>query len=97
MNGQNRKDIRAGQRVEIVLKKDQRTGNRTVGVVKDVLTSAAYHSRGIKVRLDDGRIGRVQEILPDQHCEPGSTSLSVSFSEQVLDSFFLYRLVQKLT
>jgi uncharacterized repeat protein (TIGR03833 family) len=67
MNGQNRKDIRPGQRVEIVLKKDQRTGNRTVGIVKDVLTSAAYHSHGIKVRLDDGRIGRVQEILPDQH------------------------------
>jgi uncharacterized repeat protein (TIGR03833 family) len=66
MNGQNRKDIRAGQRVEIILKKDQRTGNRTVGVVRDVLTSAAYHSRGIKVRLDDGRIGRVREILPDQ-------------------------------
>jgi len=65
MNGQNRKDIRAGQRVEIVLKKDQRTGNRTVGIVKDVLTSAAYHSRGIKVRLDDGRIGRVQEIPLD--------------------------------
>jgi uncharacterized repeat protein (TIGR03833 family) len=65
MNGQNRKDIRAGQRVEIVLKDDQRTGNRTVGIVKDVLTSAAYHSRGIKVRLDDGRIGRVQEILLD--------------------------------
>jgi uncharacterized repeat protein (TIGR03833 family) len=66
MNGQSRKDIRPGQRVEIVLKKNQRTGNRTVGVVKDVLTSAAYHSRGIKVRLDDGRIGRVREILPDQ-------------------------------
>lgn len=65
MNGQNRKDIRAGQRVEIVLKKDQRTGKRTVGIVKDVLTSAAYHSRGIKVRLDDGRIGRVQEIPLD--------------------------------
>ncbi|MDD1633727.1 MAG: YwbE family protein, partial [Methylococcaceae bacterium] len=39
MNGQNRKDIRAGQRVEIVLKKDQRTGKRTIGIVKDVLTS----------------------------------------------------------
>ena len=66
MNGQNRKDIHAGQRVEIVLKMDQRTGNRTVGVVKDVLTSAAHHPHGIKVRLEDGRIGRVQEILPDQ-------------------------------
>ncbi|MGC9964576.1 MAG: YwbE family protein [Syntrophobacteraceae bacterium] len=64
-NGQNRKDIRPGPRVEIVLKKDQRTGNPTTGVVKDLLTSAACHSRGIKVRLDDGRIGRVREVLPD--------------------------------
>lgn len=66
MDGQNRKDIRPGQRVEIILKQDQRTGRRTAGVVKDILTSAPYHSRGIKVRLDDGRIGRVQGILPDE-------------------------------
>ncbi|MHC1725952.1 MAG: YwbE family protein [Syntrophobacteraceae bacterium] len=66
MNGQQRSDIRPGVRVEIVLKKDQRTGKRTVGVVKDILTSSAFHSRGIKVRLEDGRIGRVQEILPDE-------------------------------
>jgi uncharacterized repeat protein (TIGR03833 family) len=65
MNGQNRKDIRTGERVEIVLKQDQRTGKRTAGIVKDILTSAAFHSRGIKVRLDSGQIGRVQEILPD--------------------------------
>jgi uncharacterized repeat protein (TIGR03833 family) len=66
MAGQQRKDIRPGLRVEIVLKQDQRSGKRTVGIVKDILTSSAYHSRGIKVRLDDGRIGRVQAILPDQ-------------------------------
>ena len=66
MAGQQRKDIRPGLRVEIVLKQDQRSGKRTVGIVKDILTSATYHSRGIKVRLDDGRIGRVQAILPDQ-------------------------------
>jgi len=53
-------------RVEIILKKDQRTGKRATGVVKDILTSAAYHSRGIKVRLDDGRIGRVQGVLSDE-------------------------------
>ncbi|MDR3714445.1 MAG: YwbE family protein [Puia sp.] len=58
--------MRPGQRVEIILKQDQRTGRRTVGVVKDILTSAPYHSRGIKVRLDDGRVGRVQEVLSDQ-------------------------------
>jgi uncharacterized repeat protein (TIGR03833 family) len=52
--------------VEIVLKKNQRTGKRTVGTVKDILTSSSFHSRGIKVRLDDGQIGRVQEIFPDQ-------------------------------
>jgi uncharacterized repeat protein (TIGR03833 family) len=56
-------------RVEIVLKKDQRSGKRTIGVVKDILTSSAHHSRGIKVRLEDGRIGRVQAVLSE---EPGS-------------------------
>jgi uncharacterized repeat protein (TIGR03833 family) len=65
MYGQNRKDIRSGARVEIVLKQDQRTGKRTAGIVKDILTSAGFHSRGIKVRLDGGQIGRVQEVLPD--------------------------------
>jgi uncharacterized repeat protein (TIGR03833 family) len=65
MNGQQRSDIRPGKRVEIILKKDQRTGKRTAGVVRDILTSAAFHSRGIKVRLEDGQIGRVQEVLPD--------------------------------
>jgi uncharacterized repeat protein (TIGR03833 family) len=63
MDGQQRNDIRPGMRVEIILKEDQRTGKRTIGVVKDILTSAAYHSRGIKVRLDDGRIGRVKGVL----------------------------------
>ncbi len=63
MNGQQRRNIRPGLRVEIVLKKDQRSGRRTVGVVKDILTSSAYHPHGIKVRLEDGQIGRVQAIL----------------------------------
>jgi len=66
MNGQQRKNIRPGVRVEIVLKKDQRTSKRTVGVVKDILTSSAFHSRGIKVRLEDGQIGRVQTVLSDE-------------------------------
>ncbi|MEI6777773.1 MAG: YwbE family protein [Chloroflexales bacterium] len=64
MNGQYRKDIRPGLRVAIIRKDDQRTGRRTLGVVKDILTSAAQHSRGIKVRLEDGQIGRVQEVEP---------------------------------
>jgi uncharacterized repeat protein (TIGR03833 family) len=63
MNGQNRKDIYPGLEVDIILKKDQRSGRLTRGVVKDILTSAAYHSRGIKVRLEDGQVGRVAEIF----------------------------------
>ncbi|NJN17898.1 MAG: YwbE family protein [Oscillochloris sp.] len=66
MNGQYRKDIRPGLRVAIVRKQDQRSGRRTIGVVKDILTSAPQHSRGIKVRLEDGQIGRVQEIEPQE-------------------------------
>jgi uncharacterized repeat protein (TIGR03833 family) len=62
MNGQNRKDISPGLTVDIVLKKDQRTGKLTRGIVKDILTKSASHPHGIKVRLADGQIGRVQEI-----------------------------------
>jgi uncharacterized repeat protein (TIGR03833 family) len=61
MNGQYRKDIYPGLEVAIILKKDQRNGKLTYGIVKDLLTSAAYHSRGIKVRLEDGQVGRVAE------------------------------------
>ena len=62
-DGKTRADIKPGLLVNIVLKKDQRSGKLTEGVVKDLLTSAAYHLRGIKVRLEDVQIGRVQEIL----------------------------------
>ncbi len=62
MNGQNRKDIYPGLEVDIILKKDQRSGKLTRGFVKDLLTSAAFHSRGIKVRLEDGQVGRVAYI-----------------------------------
>lgn len=65
MKGQNRKDIYPGLLVDIVLKKDQRSGVRTRGIVKDVLTSSASHSRGIKVRLDDGQVGRVADIIEE--------------------------------
>jgi uncharacterized repeat protein (TIGR03833 family) len=60
MTGQYRKDIQPGLAVAIILKKDQRSGKLTEGIVKDILTSAAVHSRGIKVRLEDGQVGRVQ-------------------------------------
>lgn len=62
-DGTVRADIRPGMHVAIVLKKDQRNGALTQGVVKDILTKAPFHSRGIKVRLTDGRIGRVREIV----------------------------------
>lgn len=63
MNGQNRKDIYPGLEVQIILKKDQRTRILTRGIVKNILTSAPVHTRGIKVRLEDGQIGRVAEII----------------------------------
>ena len=63
MNGQNRADIHPGTKVNIILKKDQRTGRLTTGIVEALLTSAPYHSRGIKVRLQDGQDGRVAEII----------------------------------
>ena len=59
MEGQHRKDILPGLAVSIILKKDQRSGKLTEGIVKDILTSAPFHSRGIKVRLEDGQIGRI--------------------------------------
>lgn len=64
MNGQNREDVKIGSRVEVVLKADQRTGTLTSGVVADILTNSAFHPHGIKVRLEDGQVGRVQNILP---------------------------------
>jgi uncharacterized repeat protein (TIGR03833 family) len=63
MNGQNRKDISPGIEVHIVLKQDQRTGKITRGIVKDILTNSPTHPHGIKVRLSDGQVGRVKEIL----------------------------------
>ncbi len=63
MNGQNRANIKSGSIVYIVLKKDQRTGKKTKGMVKDVLTRSSFHPHGIKVRLADGQVGRVQEVL----------------------------------
>lgn len=63
MNGQNRSDIKIGARVSIVLKADQRTGKRTEGVVAKPLTKSSTHPHGIKVMLEDGQVGRVQEIL----------------------------------
>ena len=62
MDGKRRADIRPGQQVEIVLKKDQPTGKLTEGVVARILTKSPHHPHGIKVMLEDGQVGRVQEI-----------------------------------
>lgn len=64
-SGKTRADIKPGMEVDVILKKDQRTGIRTNGFVKRLLTSAPYHSRGIKVMLDDGQVGRVVEIIDE--------------------------------
>ncbi len=63
MTGAERKDIRAGLRVRIVQKQHQKSGQLTEGIVKDILTNSASHPHGIKVRLADGKIGRVKEIV----------------------------------
>jgi uncharacterized repeat protein (TIGR03833 family) len=61
-DGTVRSAIKPGMRVAIVLKQDQRTGALTEGIVKDILTGSASHPHGIKVRLTDGRVGRVKHI-----------------------------------
>jgi uncharacterized repeat protein (TIGR03833 family) len=66
MDGKNRKDIYPGLEVEVILKKDQRSGKLTKGTVANLLTSAPYHSRGIKVRLEDGQVGRVANVIDVQ-------------------------------
>ncbi|MFY0652396.1 MAG: YwbE family protein [Cyclobacteriaceae bacterium] len=63
MNGQNRKDIRVGQSVEIVQKHHQRSGELTEGEVQRILTKSSHHPHGIKVRLETGEVGRVKNIL----------------------------------
>ena len=63
MSGTIRKDIKVGLRVNIVQKQHQKTGQLSEGIVKDLLTKSPTHPHGIKVRLESGIIGRVQEIL----------------------------------
>ncbi|KAA0825120.1 MULTISPECIES: YwbE family protein [Bacillus] len=63
MNGQKRSNIAPGLEVDIVLKQDQRTGKLTRGIVKDILTNSPSHPHGIKVRLQGGQVGRVQNIV----------------------------------
>jgi uncharacterized repeat protein (TIGR03833 family) len=63
MDGRERKDVRPGLTVDIVMKQDQQTGRLTRGVVKDVLTKSSHHPHGIKVRLQTGEVGRVKEVV----------------------------------
>lgn len=63
MDGKKRSDVKPGIEVNVILKQDQRSGKKTRGVVKDLLTNSATHPHGIKVRLEDGQVGRVCEIL----------------------------------
>lgn len=66
MDGQTRSNIKPGMSVLIVLKQDQRTGKLTKGVVRDILTKSQTHPHGIKVRLESGAVGRVQQIIDDK-------------------------------
>lgn len=63
MDGRNREYIQPGLKVEIVLKQDQRSGNLTKGIVSKLLTKSSFHPHGIKVRLVDGKVGRVKNII----------------------------------
>ncbi|MCL4879485.1 MAG: YwbE family protein [Anaerolineae bacterium] len=65
MDGRSRSDIQPGMEVYIVLKQDQRTGKLTRGIVQNILTKSSYHPHGIKVRLQDGQVGRVQKFVSD--------------------------------
>ncbi|MDD2391088.1 MAG: YwbE family protein [Desulfobacterales bacterium] len=63
MDGNRRENIKPGNRVLIVMKPDQRSGNLTEGIVKDILTKSSVHPHGIKVRLMNGQVGRVKTVL----------------------------------
>lgn len=67
MSGQSRAAIRAGLEVHIILKEDQSSGKLTRGIVKDILTNSPKHPHGIKVRLTNGQVGRVKEIIVSQN------------------------------
>ncbi len=69
MNGTSRANLKPGLTVRIVLKQDQRTGKLTQGFVKDILTKSPHHPHGIKVRLENGQVGRVKEIINNLEAE----------------------------
>ncbi len=65
MDGRKRADISIGAEVQIVLKQDQRTGELTHGFVQRILTKSSFHPHGIKVRLEDGQVGRVKGVIEE--------------------------------
>ena len=65
MSGKDRKDIKPGATVDVVLKQDQGSGKTTRGVVKEILTRSSHHPHGIKVRLETGEVGRVKQVVPE--------------------------------
>lgn len=67
MDGRNRCDVARGADVSVVLKEDQPTGKQTRGIVQDLLTNSPFHPHGIKVRLQGGKVGRVQVIHSPGH------------------------------
>lgn len=73
MNGNLRSNVKPGLTVDIVLKKDQATGRLTRGIVKDILTNSPNPPHGIKVRLQDGQVGRVKTIIADSNNEIRTT------------------------
>jgi uncharacterized repeat protein (TIGR03833 family) len=66
MNGQNRSQIQPGMKVRVVEKQNQRSGKLTEGIVQRILTKSPQHPHGIKVMLENGIIGRVKEIIPQE-------------------------------
>ena len=89
MTGKNRRDIKPGIEVDIVMKKDQRSAKLTRGIVKDILTRSADHPHGIKVRLTGGQVGRVKKILPG----PGSAATIRQCSQQ--DYEMIYSIINE--
>lgn len=65
MDGKERAKIKPGMEVDIVQKQDQRSGRTTRGIVKELLTKSAHHPHGIKVRLENGAVGRVKEVVTE--------------------------------
>ncbi len=85
MNPNKRKNLKPGQRVHIVLKKDQGTGELTEGIIHRILTNSPTHPRGIKVKLEDGQVGRVKEVLESPEEEEDVWSLINRVSNRAKD------------